>query len=88
MSQEAEEATAEEAAAAEATLEPSTEPKPDYDLHIKVPAEMRPVLKDSAELAYKMGDIPKPDLVDLMNLFIGWGLTIQKKKWLDRVGYR
>jgi len=83
MNQEAEEATA-----AEATSVPPTESKPDYDLHIKVPAEMRPVLKDSAELAHKMGDIPKPELVDLMNLFIGWGLTILKKKWLDRVGYR
>lgn len=83
MSQEAEEAPA-----VEATTEPSTESKSDYDLHIKVPAEMRPVLKTSAQLAYKMGDIPKPELVDLMNLFIGWGLTIQKKKWLDRVGYR
>ena len=63
------------------------EAKPDYDLHIKVPAEMRQVLRDSAELAFKLGDIPKPDLVNLMNLFIGWGLTIQKKKWLDRMGY-
>ena len=79
---------AEEAAAAEATLESTVEPKPVYDLHIEVPAEMRPVLKDAAELAYKMGDIPKPNLVDLLNLFITWGLTIQKKKWLDRVGYR
>lgn len=68
--------------------EPETEAKPDYDLHIKVPAEMRQMLKDSAELAFKLGDIPKPDLVDLMNLFIGWGLHIQKEKWLDRVGYR
>jgi len=67
--------------------EPS-EAKTDYDLHIKVPAEMRQLLKDSAELAFKLGDIPKPDLVDLMNLFIGWGLQIQKQKWLDRVGYR
>ena len=67
---------------------PAVEPKPDYDLHIKVPAEMRSTLKDAAELAYKMGDIPKPDLVDLMNLFIGWGLAILKKKWLDRIGYR
>ncbi|GAH84462.1 unnamed protein product, partial [marine sediment metagenome] len=65
-----------------------TEAKPDYDLHIKVPAEMRQMLKDSAELACKLGDIPKPDLVDLMNLFIDWGLHIQKEKWLDRVGYR
>ena len=65
-----------------------TEAKPDYDLHIKVPAEMRQVLKTSAELAFKLGDIPKPDLVDLMNLFIGWGLQIQKGKWLERTGYR
>jgi len=64
------------------------EAKPEYDLHIKVPAEMRQVLRDSAELAFKLGDITKPDLVDLMNLFIGWGLQIQKQKWLDRVGYR
>jgi len=66
----------------------SAEPKPDYNLHIKVPAEMRPILRDAAQLAHKMGDIPKPERVDLMNLFIGWGLTIKKKKWLDRVGYR
>jgi len=64
------------------------EAKPDYDLHIKVPAEMRQILKDSAELAFKLGDISKPDLVDLMNLFISWGLQIQKQKWLDRSGYR
>ena len=72
------------------TREPAETPeaKPDYDLHIKVPAEMRQILRDSAELAFKSGDIPKPDLVDLMNLFIGWSLQIQKQKWLDRVGYR
>ena len=69
-------------------LAETPEAKPDYDLHIKVPAEMRQILRDSAELAFKLGDIPKPDLVDLMNLFIGWGLEIQKQKWLDRVGYR
>jgi len=38
-------------------------------------------------MAYEMGDILKPDLVDLMNLFIGSGLSIQKK-WLNRMGYR
>jgi len=79
---------AEEAAAAEATPESSPEPKPVYDLHIQVPAEMKPMLRDAAQLAHKMGDITKPELVDLMNLYIGWGLAIQKKKWLDRVGYR
>jgi len=65
-----------------------SEVKPDYDLHIKVPAEMRQILRDSAELAFKLGDITKPDLVDLMNLFIDYGMQIQKQKWLDRVGYR
>jgi len=35
-----------------------------------------------------MVEIPNPDLTNLMNLFIGWGLAILKKKWLDRVGYR
>jgi len=49
---------------------------------------MRSVLRDSAEPAYSMGDIPQPDLVNLMNLFISWGMAIQKKKWLDCVGYR
>ncbi|MBU0846608.1 hypothetical protein KKH23_05410 [Patescibacteria group bacterium] len=59
-----------------------------YDLHIKVPEEMRSVLKDAAELAFRMENIPKPDLVNLMNLFIGWGMTVLKQKWLDRSGYR
>lgn len=65
----------------EKVTEPETTPEvtPDYDPHIKVRAEVRSVLRDSTELAYKMVDIPKPDLVDLMNLFIGWDLKIQKK---------
>ena len=66
-------------------------PKPeqgDYGLHIRLDRKMRTVLKDAAELAYKMGDIPKPDLTHLMNLFISWGMSIQKKRWLDRMGYR
>jgi len=77
-----------EATEVEAAPEQAPEARSEYDLHIKVPAEMRQKLRDCAELASKMGDIPKPDLVDLMNLFIGWGMAIQKKKWLDRVGYR
>jgi len=60
----------------------------EYGLHIRLAREMQPVLKDAADLAHKMGDTPKADLVDLMNLFIVWGLSIQKKKWLDRMGYR
>uniref|UniRef100_A0A6M3MDW4 Uncharacterized protein n=1 Tax=viral metagenome TaxID=1070528 RepID=A0A6M3MDW4_9ZZZZ len=63
------------------------EPAVEYDLHIKVPGEMRTLLKDAADLAFRMGDIPKAELVELMSLFIGWGLSIQKKKWLDRMGY-
>jgi len=57
-------------------------------LHIRLAREMQPVLKDAADLAYKTGDIPKPDLVDVINLFIVWGLSIQKNKWLDCMGYR
>lgn len=85
----------EEAAEVEATeVEPSTgvsqesEPGAVYDLHIKVPEEMRTVLQKATELAYRSGYIPKPALVNLMNLFIGWGLHIQKQKWLIKMGYR
>lgn len=79
-----------EVEATEVQAAPVQEPeaRQEYDLHIKVPAEMRQKLRDCAVLAYRMGDVTKPDLVDLMNLFIGWGMEIQKKKWLDRVGYR
>jgi len=49
---------------------------------------MQPALKGAAELAYEMGDIAKPDVVDLTSLFIGWGLSVQKKKWLDQMGYK
>ena len=62
--------------------------KATYDLHIEMPNEMRQTLKDSAELAYRLGDIPKPDLVNLMNLFIYWSLNILKQKSLDRMGYK
>ena len=36
----------------------------------------------------RLESIPKPDLVNLMNLFISWGMTVLKQKWLDRSGYR
>ena len=77
-----------EATEVEVTPEQVPDAKSEYDLHIKVPAEMRQILRDSADLAFKLGDITKPDLVDLMNLFIDYGMQIQKQKWLDRVGYR
>ncbi len=63
-------------------------PKAEYDLHIKVPKGMRTTLEDAAELTYRMGIIPKLDLVDLMNLVISWGLTVPKQQWQDRTGYR
>jgi hypothetical protein len=77
-----------EATEVAAVPEQAPDARSEYDLHIKVPAEMRQKLRDCAELAYKMGDIPKPDLVNLMNLFISWGMAVLKKKWLDRVGYK
>ncbi|GAI89116.1 unnamed protein product [marine sediment metagenome] len=70
------------------TAEEEAGEKGEYGLHIRLAREMQPVLKDAADLAYKMEDIPKADLVNLINLFIVWGLSIQKKKWLDRMGYR
>ena len=60
----------------------------EYSLHIRPAKEMQPALKGAAELAYEMGDIAKPDVVDLTSLFIGWGLSVQKKKWLDQMGYK
>ena len=60
----------------------------EYDLHIKVPEEMREKLKELALLAYKMELVNKPSLVELFNLFIGWGFAILKKQWLERVGYK
>jgi len=62
--------------------------KQEYDLHVKMPEEMRSLLKDAAQIAYKLGIIPKPDLIDLMNMCIDWGLVVLKQKWLDRMGYR
>lgn len=72
-----------------AVAEPSVaEASPTYDLHIKIPREMQERLKKAAQLAKKLGDIPKADLVDLINLYIEWGMSIQKRKWLDRMGYK
>lgn len=73
---------------AAAEVNPEAGPGAVYDLHIKVPEAMRTVLQNATELAYRSGYIPKPALVNLMNLFIGWGLHIQKQKWLIRMGYR
>ena len=37
-----------------------------YDLHIRVPKEMQGLLEDATQLAYKPGDIPKPDLANVV----------------------
>ena len=57
--------------------------EPRYDLHTEVISEMHEVLSNAGKLIYKMGDIPKPNLVELINVFIGSGLNIRNKKWLD-----
>jgi len=35
-----------------------------------------------------MEETPKADLTSLMNLFMGWGLAILKKKWMDQTGFK
>lgn len=59
-----------------------------YNLHIQLDRQLQPVLQESAQLAFRMKDIPEPTLANLMNLFITWGLLVQKQKWLDRMGYQ
>lgn len=87
MKQEARNISEEKEEAPDVTpVEP--EQKGIYDLHIKVPEELRQKLKDATDLAYKMDLIAKPDLIDLMNLWIGWGFAILKKQWKERAGYR
>jgi len=49
---------------------------------------MQQILRQTTDLAYRMGLIPKPDLVDLISLFIGWGRAIVKEKGLNYIGYR
>ena len=57
-------------------------------LHIKVDREKQQELRDAAELAFGLGAIEKPDLTNIVNLFIGWGMAVLKKKCLDRMGYK
>ena len=64
-----------------------TTPPSQYDLHVMLSEEMRPMLKDAAELAYLMGSIPKADLVNLVNLFINWGMIVLKQQYENRRGY-
>ena len=57
-----------------------------YDLHIVAPRAMKDKLKKSAELAYKLGLISKPQLAELMNFYIGWGMNVLKTQYLKRMG--
>ena len=57
-------------------------------LHIKVDREKQSELRDAAKIAFELGAVDKPELTKLMELFIGWGMDILKKKWLNRMGYK
>lgn len=65
-----------------------SEVKPDSEIHIRVSGDTKDQLKDAADLAHKMDLIEKPELTLLMNLFVGWGMNVLKKLWLDRMGYK
>lgn len=41
-----------------------------YNPHIEVSGKMRPTPRDATQFTYNMWDIPNPDFIDLMNLFI------------------
>jgi len=53
-------------------VEPAGEPEEQeataYEVHITFPRVMQEKLKKSADLAYKLGLIPKPKLAELMTL--------------------
>ena len=78
----------EESNGAQVTPVATKEARQEYDLHIKVAESMRQKLRDCTVLAFEMGDIPKPDLVDLMNLSLGWSFNILYLKWLDPSSYK
>ena len=59
-----------------------------YELHIKVPREMQDKLKKAAILANKLGLTPKPELAELMDLFLGWGLNTLHNAYLQRMGFK
>ena len=57
-----------------------------YEVHITFPRAMQEKLRKSVDLAYKLGLIPKPKLAELMNLFIGLGMSTLKSQYLKRMG--
>ena len=67
----------------------STEAKEAYEFHIRLHGEnIDQKLKDAATIAHGLDLIPKATLANPMSLFIGWGLSILKQQWLEKVGYR
>jgi hypothetical protein len=66
--------------------EPGEQEATAYEVHIAFPRAIQEKLKKSAELAYKLGLIPKPKLAELMNLYIGWGMNVLKTQYLKRMG--
>lgn len=69
--------------------EVTEETKPSiYDLHIKVPRDMQDKLKKAAVLANKLGLTSKPELAELMDIFLGWGLDILHNQYLKRMGVK
>jgi hypothetical protein len=62
--------------------------EPTYELHIRLERKMQQTLKQSAKLAYKLGLTTKPELAELMNLYIACGQEILKKKYLERMGIK
>lgn len=55
---------------------------------MRLPGETKERLKKLAELAYEMGLIPKPDLLDLTNLALTLVNEFIKQEGLKRMGYR
>lgn len=57
-----------------------------YELHIRLPREQQAKLKTAATLAYKLGLIAKPELTELINLFVNWGMTVLRSQYNKRMG--
>jgi len=68
--------------------ERQTEEAEIYEIHIRVPREMQDKLKKAAVLANKLGLTTKPELAELMDLFVGWGLNILHTEYLKRMGFK
>jgi len=49
---------------------------------------MQDKLKKAAVLANKLGLTSKPELTELMDLFVGWGLYLLNEEYLKRMGVK